>query len=212
MGELKIRTRGFTLIELLVVIAVVAILASIFLPRPNWEKKNAMRINCANNLKKIGLACRLWSSDAGDQYPMLRSTNFGGSMEYGGEIFRHFQCMSNELGTAKVLVCVADKRVAARTFGELSNTNISYFIGLDADETMPQMFLAGDRNLAINGSPVNPGLVLFKSNDMISWTSELHGGQGNVGLADGSVQQVSTAQLQQMNRNTGTNLNRLAFP
>jgi prepilin-type processing-associated H-X9-DG protein len=40
----------------------------------------------------------------------------------------------------------------------------------------------------------------------------MHNGQGNVGLADGSVQQVSIPGLQQMLKNTGDSTNRVALP
>ena len=87
----------------------------------------------------------------------------------------------------------------------LSDSNISYFVGLDASESFPQMFLTGDRNLATNGVPVTPGLLTVKSNDTLSWTKELHNGQGNVGVADGSVQMESSSGM-------GTNVFRLAVP
>ena len=210
----RFSNQAFTLVGLLVIIAVLAILAAMLLPALASAKRKARRIQCVNNLKQDGLAFRLWEGDNGDKYPMAVSTNKGGTMEYAedGNAFRHFQVMSNELSTPKILVCPADDRTPAANFAKLKNKNVSYFVGLDAEiETRPQMLLTGDRNIT-NGIAPEHSILKLVPDQPAGWTEDLHNGQGNVGLSDGSVQQVTIDGLRNAIKNSGDATNRIALP
>jgi prepilin-type N-terminal cleavage/methylation domain-containing protein len=216
---------GFVFTELLVVLGIVAIMAAmlVFLlmrskqnpPRILNLKSRSQEINCVNNLKQIGLAYRIWEGDHGDKYPMSVSTAKGGTMQFttGADTFRHFQVMSNELWTPKVLICPSDTRIAAANYVQLKNQNVSYFVGLDANDSNPQMLLSGDRNLAGPSKTVN-GILKLAPGDAANWTATMHVNQGNIGLADGSVQHYSNTGLRAMLKNSGdaTNVWRFALP
>ncbi|MCO5052506.1 MAG: hypothetical protein M9920_09400 [Verrucomicrobiae bacterium] len=127
---------------------------------------------CVAQLKQIGLAFRMWAADHNDKFPFNTSTGAGGTQELcsrGGDGFDasasvHFQVMSNELNSPKILVCPADTaKHPATDFRQLQAVNVSYLVrsGAKIDETNPEEILVR--------CPVH----------------------GHVGLCDGSVKQAS---------------------
>lgn len=186
---------GFTVIELLVVLGIVVLLGALFVPNMAKARNVARQIDCENNLKQVGLAFRLWEP-GGDQYAMATSTNRGGTREVAKEVWQTFRVISNELAVPGLLVCPSDNRRPAKSWSTLANSNISYFICLDAAEVLPQLLLTGDSNLVADQTTTNKVLTV-RSNSLVRWAAGRHPGGGNVGFADGTASQLSNEKLHQ---------------
>ncbi len=171
---------AFTVIELLAIVCTLSVLAALLLPALARTKASVQRIDCTDNLKRIGLAFQTWSASHGDAFPMHVSVANGGFADFVGirtltanqqtsrGVFGFFMVMSNELGSPKLLGCPSENeaRLAATTFagtlpaGSVGQTpltndlNVSYFVGVDALSTGGRMLLSGDHNLGSDGNLV----------------------------------------------------------
>jgi prepilin-type N-terminal cleavage/methylation domain-containing protein/prepilin-type processing-associated H-X9-DG protein len=147
-------------------------------------------------------------------------------------VFGMFGVMSNEVNNPKILLCPSEyqtTRAQGTVFGASQNTTpaiqgfdsdktSSYFVGVDATDSLPSMLLAGDHNMGDTlNPPVAPSanvygdtktqLIALGANgtatSWIGWTDNMHSKQGNVAMSDGSVQSLSRSGLQDTAKNSG---------
>jgi prepilin-type processing-associated H-X9-DG protein len=99
-------------------------------------------------------------------------------------------------------------RAPIATFSSIyDNSNISYFVGVEAKDNWPQSILGGDRNLSPGTQPKDDygyastnGLgyeARLQTNSPVCWSLKMHSqrnpaGMGNLLMADGSVYQASS--------------------
>ncbi len=162
----------------------------------------------------------MWSNDYDNRFPWQVSTNAIGRNSPGTlELITlmspaiHFQVASNEIGSPTLLTCPSDRdRQVVSNWSQLTRTNISYFINLEANTTNQCSTLIGDRNLAINNKAVVPGLIIVTADEALKWDGRFHGQIGNIGFGDGSVQQVVSKDLNPLLRSSGVATNRFVIP
>ncbi len=111
------RIRGFTLVELLVVVGVIGVLAGILLPVLARTRESARRASCANNLRQVGLAMKMYAAESrGNSYPSVKRwttvtvpcDTYNGGLQ-GADFFFDVPSMYPEyLSDLGVLVCPSD--------------------------------------------------------------------------------------------------------
>jgi hypothetical protein len=123
---------GYISIPLSLILVTPMFLSVLEAGRDHYE---AHVLDSENNLKRIGIAFRVWADDNHDQFSFNVSQRQGGTLELcqrdanGFEInpVPHFMVISNELATPKILYSPRDKtKQSASDFQSLTLTNISY--------------------------------------------------------------------------------------
>lgn len=215
----KIR-RAFTLIELLVVVAIVVIIFVFATPTHRGAKVKAYQFHCMNNLKQVSLGYLLWAADVNtNQLPWEVSTNSGGTMELvaNGNAAEHFRPLSTYLKNPESLFCPTDMRSRQRTnsYVGFSNTNLSYFVSVDArigtTVNPSYLILAGDRHLSVGNQSVKPGLFVTTNYTVLGWKGG-HPTRGVLAFVDGHVEANQTKQIPSVFQRQSLAANRLVIP
>ncbi|HAM70639.1 MAG TPA: hypothetical protein DCM86_03235, partial [Verrucomicrobiales bacterium] len=107
--------------------------------------------------------------------------------------------------------------ITAETFSDrpggliaLKNSAVSYGIGTGSNPQKPMMTLVADRNvIGKDGQNCSPAAItgvitsLVPASDRPHWDDKIHQFVGNMGLVDGSVQQLSATDLERHLTTTG---------
>jgi len=190
------RQRAFTIWDLLICIAAVGMLG-IYLPMLARAKRTGCRPACISNLKQVALGFRMWSNDHTERFPWQVPAAEGGTKEFAHLPYAvlHYVVVSNELNSPKILTCPQDaNRIRTNVWDAPLHVSLSYFAGLNANETKPTTILAGDRNVSTNSSTM-VGFLTVQDLNQLQVTPGLHQTYVNVGLADGSVAQLKPDDL-----------------
>lgn len=157
----------------------------------NLKPKTAQR-SCLNNLKILSIEFLRYSYDHHRKYPFQISTNKAGTKEMiynPNKIYESFIIPKYMINDPKILKCPIDYRRSENILTNVRNTNISYFITLNAKPNVNNMTLFGDRN--IRYTEKYKSNVIFTNNGAryISWDAKvgLHGNYGNIIFTDGHI-------------------------
>lgn len=180
MARPRLRSRrGFTLIELLVVISIIGVLIGLLLPAVQAARRSARRLQCASNLRQVGLGLAQFSN----------TKNFLPNAGTFGE--------STNTTFDKTTGPTSDKSLIKNVFmvGGGKNTNFTssvplynwvvdilpYLDNVDLANAYDKTKLYGDNTVSIPGNPTNAtiaatGIGILKCPEDLTATP----GQGNL--------------------------------
>ena len=147
------------------------IMAGMLLPALAKAKGKAQTINCVNNLKQLGVAVRLYSNDNKDMFPIAAKWCDAIQPDIGGST-KVFQCPD---APGPRCTYAFNAKLSGMEEGKINPNTVMIF------ESQGGWNLSG-----------GPELMIKKPR---------HGNTFTVGMADGSVQQVTPSRLSQLNWN-----------
>jgi prepilin-type N-terminal cleavage/methylation domain-containing protein/prepilin-type processing-associated H-X9-DG protein len=194
--------RAFNLIEVLVVVVVLLLLALFLFPSPPGDaKRKAIAVTCLFDLKQDSLALLTWGEEHHNALPWNVPSKNGGTMDLAAtDVSSQFRAVSNLVAQPRMFYCSSDRsRRPAENFKQFADTNVSYFINLDAGgmktSNAPRSVLMGDRSLEVKGRPILSGRVMMIDvGTDLAWGRGVHNVNGkpagNIAFMDGHAERV----------------------
>jgi len=168
-----VRRRGLTLIEVVILVLIVGVMLAVVLPMMSESKRRARFGRCASNLRQIGYALHLYSSDYNEQFPRVVGPSGPDAMASLGRLYPDYISDGYVFGCRSCLeatpVTAADIPAGAKSAaGVFTKANSDY--GYDPDHTA-----AHNASVAVAADKGSPGK-----------NSPNHGGDGQNVLYIGS--------------------------
>lgn len=177
-------------------LGVVFLLVILAITQIQLKRRSQVGLVCMENNKMLALSLKMYAHDSYQGTPWGDPAS-GGSMMMtnSGMVLPHYQAMSNEIGGFSKLTCPGDMRRPATSWSALSESNISYFINFEADETRPNRVAFGDRRFNSTIGPTTNNLLILSTNATYQWEAGIHQGHGTLSYGDGSVRSIAVQEL-----------------